>query len=69
MQHYVEAMWPVPQPQINWVDQLETVEEWLTETLGLQGVAWAWVPAGRKDRICITVANPSHVTLVQLHYA
>ena len=69
MKHYVEAQWPVPQPQINWVDQFETVEQWLNETLGLQGVAWAWVPAGRRDRICIAVANPSYATLVKLRFS
>jgi hypothetical protein len=69
MQHYVEAMWPTPQPQIDWLDQVITVEQWLIKTLGPRDIAWSWAVASRMDRICVYVTNPSHVTLVKLRFS
>lgn len=36
--------WPVPQPQIDFVDQLETVGGWLRDHVGQEDLDWAWVP-------------------------
>ena len=42
--HSVIVSWPIPQPQIDFVDQIITVEGWLESNMGPQGVRWAWIP-------------------------
>ena len=63
--YYLECPWPIPQIQIDWIDQEITVSAWLDCTLGV--TAWEWAE-GPRDRICIRVQNPRHVTLVKLHF-
>lgn len=64
--YYVECPWPQPQIQIDWIDEELAVSAWLDVTLGV--TAWAWAQ-GPKDRICINVYKPQHVTLVKLHFS
>lgn len=65
-EHYVEASWPLPMPQIDWIDQEITVSAWLDTNLG--PTHWAWA-AGPKNRICIFVQNSKQATLVKLHFS
>lgn len=64
--YYVQAPWPVPQLQIDRIDQELTVSTWLDTVLGPANWAWA---TGPRDRICVFVSKPEYVTLIKLHYA
>ena len=64
--YYVEANWPRPQIQIDWIDMEITVSTWLDTNLGPS--QWAWA-TGPKNRICVFVQNSRQATLVQLHFS
>ena len=34
--------WPRPQPQIDWVDSVIVMEEWLDQHIGPHGEYWVW---------------------------
>lgn len=62
---YVQARWPIPQIQIDWIDQEISVAAWLDTTLGV--TAWEWAE-GPREFICIRVQTARHATLVKLHF-
>lgn len=64
--YYVQAYWPEPQLQIDWIDQELSVSTWLDTTIGPSNWQWA---TGPQDRICVFVNKPEYVTLIKLHYA
>lgn len=62
---YVQAQWPRPQIQIDWIDQEITVAAWLDLTIGV--TAWEWAD-GPKEYICVNVQKPEQATLIKLHF-
>lgn len=65
-EYTAQAPWPKPQPQIDWVDQVATVESWLNNYIGVQ--QWTWVN-NSGPYITVAFEHPKHRTLFLLQWA
>lgn len=43
MNYTATVLWPRPQLQIDWVDRVSTLEQWLVRCVGEENRDWAWV--------------------------
>ena len=68
--HIACAPWPLPQPQIDWVDQIHVMEYWLERYVGPHYTRWAW--ATEQDHktyeACVAFKWAKHKTLFLLTY-
>ena len=40
--HTIHIPWPNQGQQLDWVENFQLVEAWLTDNVGLKGTAWSW---------------------------
>lgn len=62
--------WPLPQPQIDWVDVVQSMELWLETHVGVKGVAWDWIgPEYVPSWVCaVMFKDPLNKTLFLLRW-
>jgi hypothetical protein len=62
--YHARVNWPRPEHQINWIDQLETIEGWLNATIGPEYKLWRWV--GEAEFATVAFKLDKHKTLFLL---
>lgn len=43
MKYQATVKWPKTQPQIDWIDRVTILENWLTTFIGVEHLDWGWV--------------------------
>lgn len=72
MQYVAIGTWPLPQQQIDWIDQVASMEAWLTQYIGLKGVDWTWAKlanTAHPSKACVSFRRARDKTLFLLHYS
>jgi len=64
-EHIASVPWPQTHPQMDWVNQLHTIEYWLHEYVGKQN--WAWI--NTQLEATIAFKYPKHKTLFLLQWS
>lgn len=67
-EHIARAPWPIPQPQIDWVDQIVILENWLDNRIGPHLERWAWARNQEHEswQACVAFKYAKHKTLFLL---
>ena len=62
------APWPIPQAQIDWVDSLIVMENWLDTHIGPHYKRWAWATVQDHEtwEACVAFKYDKHRTLFLL---
>lgn len=63
--------WPRPQPQMDWIDAVLTLEHWLKEYVGPHYQRWAWTTeqAQTTYEACVAFKWEKHKTLFLLRWS
>ena len=70
-EHIARARWPRPQAQIDWVDNVITMELWLNQYVGEHLKRWAWATDREHNswEACVAFKWHKHKTLFLLTWA
>lgn len=64
--YIAQGSWPEPQPQIDWVDQVESMESWLNSNIGAEQWRWVKTPTAQ---CTVAFKQSKHKTLFLLYWA
>lgn len=63
-----QGSWPKPQAQMDWVDSVIVIEQWLTTNIGINNEDWVWIK-GPPNKICVAFTKDKYRTLFLLTWA
>lgn len=70
-EYIARAPWPTPQPQLDWIDQVATMEYWLEHYIGEHYKRWAWATEQNHEpwQACVAFKWAKHKTLFLLTWS
>ena len=67
--YIADLPWPTPNPQLDWVNHMHSVEHWLVTTIGAEHERWIWVKYNQPANTAIAFKHSKHKTLFLLQWA
>lgn len=69
--YIARAPWPNYDSQLDWIDQVETIESWLNQYVGEHYKRWAWATDSNQTiyEACVAFKWAKHQTLFLLTWA
>lgn len=67
--YVAQVNWPRPQPQLDWIDQVIAMENWLNLHVGDGRWLWAQESIDNPGQACIAFKYAKHKTLFLINYS